>query len=136
MNGSADGQDKASDKPKKERWFQRSTVRSLKKRAEQYESDITRKGEERSNEQTRLPASEEIHLGGLVLTEAFTPSTVSALYRVIEGWPTNNPKQKQEWLEELASSRAGQRRGWQNLGVVRPPGAFGMGDETIDTQLP
>jgi hypothetical protein len=136
MDGSANGQGKASEKAKKERWFQRPTVRSLKKKAEQYESDITRKGEERDNEETRLPASEEIHLGGLVLTEAFTPSTVSALYRVIEGWPTNNAKQRNEWLEELASSRAGLRSGWQNLGVVRPPGAFGMGDETFDAQLP
>src|SRR3954452_3962317 len=63
-------------KQKKERWYQRSSVRKLKKEAEQEDREFSRKWDERENEETRLPGSEEIHLGGLVFTEAFTPSTV------------------------------------------------------------
>ena len=71
-----------------------------------------------------------------VFTEAFTPSTVSALYRTLEQWPEERPSRKQEWLDGLARSRGGRGGGWQNLGVVRPPGAFVMGDGHHDAELP
>lgn len=120
---------------KRDRWYQRPTVRALKKQAES-DREFTRKWDERENDETRLPISEAAHLGGLVLTEAFTPSTVSSLYKTLERWPSDRGERKQEWLEQLASSRGGSRGGWQNLGMVRPPGAFVMGDGHHDPDLP
>ena len=121
---------------KKETRFRRPTIRSLKRDAENRTSEPIVRGEERDNERTRLPEDEEVHLGGIVITEAFTPSTVSRLYRAIEGWPTSRAGQKDEWLTQLAESRAGARGGWQSLGVVRPPGEMTFGDGFNDSDLP
>lgn len=122
--------------PKRHRWYQRPTVRALKKQAESEDREFTRKWDERENDETRLPVSEAVHLGGLVLTEAFTPSTVSSLYKALERWPSDRGERKREWLEQLASSRGGSGGGWQNLGIVRPPGGFVMGDGHHDPDLP
>jgi hypothetical protein len=65
--------------PRRDRWHQRPSIRKLKKRAENEDREFTRKWDERDNAETRLPLSEQVQLGGLVLTEAFTPSTVSSL---------------------------------------------------------
>jgi hypothetical protein len=132
------GPGKVDDKPqpKRKRWYQRPTIRKLKKEAEEEDREFTRKWDERENKETRLPASEAIHLGGLVFTEAFTPSTVSSLYDTLERWPVEQHAKKQEWLDGLAKSRGGHRGGWQNLGVIRPPGTFIMGDGHHDTNLP
>jgi hypothetical protein len=116
-------------------WYRRQTVRALKREAER-EREFAREWDERANDETRLPSSEAVHLGGLVLTEAFTPSTVSSLYKALDGWPSELGARKEERLRELARSRAGARGGWQNLGVVRKPGAFVMGDGHHDADLP
>lgn len=118
------------------RWHQRPTVRRLKQEALNEDREFTRKWDERENDETRLPTSEAIHLGGLVLVEAFTPSTVSSLFKALERWPSERAARKEDWLRELARSRAGQRGGWQNLGMVRPTGAFIMGDGHHDDELP
>jgi hypothetical protein len=121
---------------KRKSWYRRPTVRGLRKQAETEDRKYRRKWDERDNTETRLPPTEAIHLGGLVLTEAFTPSTVSSLYTALERWPSDRPQRKQEWVDELARSRSGARGGWQNLGLVRPHGAFVMGDGHHDPDLP
>lgn len=118
------------------RWYQRPTVRALIKQAENEASDFHAGWDKHENDESRLPSSEAVHLGGLVLIEAFTPSTVSALYRTLERWPTDRPERKNEWLDQLAQSRSGDAGAWQNLGVVRPPGTFVMGDGHHDDDLP
>ena len=118
-------------------WYRRPTVRRLRGEAEgDADREFTRKWDERENNETRLPDSETIHLGGVVLAEAFTPSTVSALYRSLERWPAARGDRKQERLEQLARSRSGEGGGWQSLGVVRPPGAFLMMGGHHDQDLP
>lgn len=119
----------------RKRWYQRPSIRALRKEAEQ-DTAITRSFDDRENEDSRLPEEEEIHLGGLVLTEAFTPSTVSSLYHALEDWPANRPGEKRDRLEQLERSRGGDHGGWQNLGVVRRPGAFLMGTGHNDPDLP
>jgi hypothetical protein len=121
--------------PKGNPWYQRSTVHALKKQAAEH-LKVAQEWDERENDETRLPMSEAIHFGGLVLTEAFTPSTVSSLHKVLESWPSGPLDRKQEWLEELARSRGGDHGGWQNLGVVRRPGARVMDDGHHDPNLP
>lgn len=95
-----------------------------------------KKSDHRDNTTTRLPATEAIHLGGLVLTEAFTPSTVSALYKALKDLPTDRDGDKQEWLAELARSRRGAYGGWRNLSVIRRPGDFLFRDGYTDPALP
>lgn len=120
---------------KRKRWYQRPTVHALRKEAEQ-DALMIRALDARENDETRLPIGEEIHLGGLVLTEAFTPSTVSSLYDVLEHWPSDRPDRRRDWIEQLDRSRGGEHGGWHNLGVVRPPGTFIMGDGSHDADLP
>ncbi len=120
----------------RERWYKRPTVRTLKRQAETEDRDLSRDWDKRDNEQTRLPPSEEIHFGGVVLTEAFTPSTVSALYETLKRWPAESESRRQERLEGLARSRGGSRGGWQDLGVVRPAGQWVMGPGYNDADLP
>ena len=83
--------------------------------------------DKRDNDASRLSTGEEIHLGGLVLAEAFTPSTISALKRALAEFPGNRER-KAEWLANLEQGRSvGGSGGWQSLGVVRRPGDFGFG---------
>jgi hypothetical protein len=117
------------------RWHQRPTVRALRRGATRDESSRAKQDRE-DNEETRLPAAESIAIGGIVLAEVFTPSTVSALYRSLEAWPIGRRDRKEELLAALARSRGGARGGWQSLGVVRPPGAFTFGDGYTDAALP
>ena len=134
--GSGTADTDAQSAGKADRWYQRPTVRALKKQAENEAREFTRVEDERENDENRLPMSEAVHLGGLVLTEAFTPSTVSLLYKTLERWPSDHGARKQEWLEQLASSRGGSRGGWQSLGVVRPPGALVLPFGYHDPDLP
>jgi hypothetical protein len=80
--------DKASEPAPRhdpKRWYQRPTVRALRRQQIDSENrEYRRKWDKRENDETRPPASETIHLGGLVLTEAFTPATVSSLYKALE----------------------------------------------------
>lgn len=119
-------------------WWQRPTIRVLKREAEKHE-DYLDQWDERDNAATRLPAGESVHLGGLVLAEAFSPSTVSVLYDTIRRWSGSNNRKRNEWIAELDRSRSGRSGGWRNLGVVRRPGdslstIFDRGSE--DSELP
>jgi hypothetical protein len=93
--------------------------------------------DQHDNETGRLPEGEEVHLGGLVLSECFTPSTISALYKGLEDFPGERDK-KQEWIAHLTRGRsAAGTGGWLNLGLVRrvsePPALF---TTTVDPELP
>jgi hypothetical protein len=119
------------------RWWRRSTVRSLRKELEQPDVDFSETWDVRENTETRLPDGESVHFGGLVLTEAFTPSTVASLFKTLRAWPTERPGEREERVRELARSRGGRRGGWQNLGYVRPPGTFTLGGPgSHDAALP
>ena len=120
---------------KRRRWHQRPTIRTLKRRAIE-ERGFSESWDRRDNDATRLPATEAVHLGAFVLTEAFTPSSVSGLYKALEELPIDRPDLKQEWLTELTRSRRGRSGGWRNLGHVRRPGSIIMGDGFTDAALP
>ena len=122
-------------KPPKTRWRQRRTVQALKRDIE-LEDSATAAFDADENERTRLPDGEEVRLGGLVLTEAFTPSTVSSLYRVLENWPDRVAGDKEDRLKRLEASRGGEGGGWQNLGVVVPSGGFAFPIGHTDPSVP
>jgi hypothetical protein len=122
---------------KRDRWHRRPSVCALRREAKEHEDrEFTRKWDDRDNDGTRLPAGETIHLGGFVFTEAFTPSTVSALYKALEDWPDDRKGRKQEWLNQLTRSRSGDGMAWQDLGLVRPPGKALLGHGYHDADLP
>jgi hypothetical protein len=100
------------------------------------DTPASRRWDERENAETRLPAGEAVHLGGIVLAEAFTPSTVASLFDALDGLPVQRPAEKEERRRELAKSRGGRRGGWQNLGNFRPSGAFLGGIGGHDPTLP
>jgi hypothetical protein len=127
----------SSGSGRSKRWYQRPTIRQLKKRAASEERNLLPERDTRENEKSRLPASEAVHFAGLVLAEAFTPSTVSSLYGALERLPTDRPDRRQELLDALAQSRSGRAGGWQNLGVVRRAGPLWvMPDAFLDADLP
>jgi hypothetical protein len=123
------------DHLRRDRWWQRPTIRTIRREIEQ-DRDYLNEWNERENAATRLPDAESVHLGGLVLAEAFTPSTVSVLYDVLRKWPGRNDRRRNEWIAELDRSRSGGGGGWSNVAVVRRPGGFISGDGYNDSDLP
>jgi hypothetical protein len=122
--------------PREKGWWQRPTVRALRRQEEQGQN-LGVPWDDRQNSAARLPADETVHLGGVVLCEAFTPSTVSALYEVLRNWPDRDERRRDGWVAELDRSRSGAGwGGWHNLGVVRPPGEFIWGNGYTDGDLP
>jgi hypothetical protein len=103
---------------------------------EDRDTSLGEKWDERENSETRLPAGEAVHLGGIVLAEAFTPSTVASLFDALDDLPVQRPAEKEERRRDLAKSRGGRRGGWQNLGSFHPPGAFLGGVGGHDPTLP
>ncbi len=125
-----DGQARA---PWKRSWRERKSVHALRREVSE-DHAAWADWDRRDNEATRLPDGEEVHLGGLVLAEAFTPSTVSALHRALEAFPASGDK-KEEWIALVTRSRsAAGQSGWASLGVVRRSGEpfFGVqGDPAL-----
>lgn len=116
----------------KQRWRDRPSIQALRREvlSTWADSDL------RENEQTRLPDGEEVHLGGFVLGEVFTPSTVSALYVALKAFPAPD-KNRNEWIARLAQSRsAAGRSGWLRLGSVRRSGETMLGRVFIDRTIP
>ena len=83
-------------------WRGRSSLRSLQKRVRSSEAEMD--GPE--NDRTRLPESEEINLGGLILAEVFPPSFASVLRGAVEGFPIAGEKKAEliAWLSKGRSS--------------------------------
>lgn len=117
------------------RWWRRPTVRQLR-RAEGGHPDYADERDRQWNSDTRLPAQESIHLGGVTLVEAFTPSTVSNLYKVLRKWPKRRTRPDEDWVAALERSRAGVGGGWTALGMVRRGNGFIAGDGHHDQSLP
>lgn len=129
--------DKAARPPRrKQRWRDRPSIHALRESVRQedaYPADF----DQESNEASRLPPDEAVHLGGFVLVEAFTPSTGSNLYSALEGLPIDQPDRKREWVTLLRDSRSAHRGGgWSRLALVRPPGRFIASDGFHDSTLP
>jgi hypothetical protein len=114
--------------PIRRRWWQRQTIQSLRQEHRRV-SEISREWDQRENDESRLPDGESVHLAGLVLVEAFTPSTVSNLYDALARMPIGEWDRVDDWRERVTRSRTSGGGGWQNLGVLRPPGqsVLGMG---------
>ena len=132
--------EESEDQPRRQpnHWWQRPTIRALKREAQE-RGDYLDQQDQRDNAATRLPAGESVHLGGLVLAEAFGPSTVSALYDTIRRWSGSNNRGRDEWIAELDRSRIGRSGGWSNLGIVRRRGdnIFTIFDDASeDSELP
>jgi hypothetical protein len=117
------------------RWWQRPTMRQLK-RAQKAHSEIEDQLDIQRNNDTRLPEGISVHLGGLTLTEAFTPSTVTNLYGLLKKWPRPVGAIDEDWITRLERGRSSVGGGWVRLGVVRRPGQFIMGDGHHDSTLP
>lgn len=90
-------------------WLRRPTIRTLKARAELEAIEFGKSLSHRDNDATRLPHTESVHLGGLVLVEAFTPSSISKLDRAAK-----NLLSKQESYKKLLASIAQSRRSGSN----------------------
>ncbi len=132
--GQADPVQEVTEQPGKCGWRHRKSLRSLREEAEA-DRGAWEISDDHENEESRLPPGEEVHLGGLVLTEAFTPSTISALHDGLARFPEDSPGQRQEWIAALTAGRtAGGIGGWISLGSVRRPGDFGLG--SFDPELP
>jgi hypothetical protein len=93
----------------------RPSLRSLQQRVRSSESEMDRS----ENDRTRLPESEEIHLGGLVLAEVFPPSSASALRDAVEDFPIAREEKAKliAWLSKGRSSSGVSGR--KNLATVR-----------------
>jgi hypothetical protein len=122
VQGEQELAEQSEDQPNRQPkpWWQRPTIRALKREAKERD-DYLDQWDDRENAATRLPAEESVHLGGLVLAEAFTPSTVSALYDAIRRWSGSNSRRRDEWIAQLDRSRSGRSGGVIYLGVVRRP---------------
>jgi hypothetical protein len=115
------------------KWRRRDSIGELRRMASTQQARW-REYDQRDNDATRLPPDEKVHLGGLVLAEAFTPSTASNLRKALEEFPESN-EEKQNWLRSLADGRrANGGGGWSSLGVIRRSGTFGIGSS--DPTLP
>ena len=76
----------------------------------------------RYNRESRLPDGERVELGGLVLAEVFTPSTVGRLLETLEQRQAANPYDSGDRAAHVRRSRTSPGGGWSNLGMVRRPG--------------
>lgn len=105
-------------RPRRRRWRERQSVRAL--RRETMEAlPAWHAWDRRENDETRLPDGERVHVGGIVLAEAFTPSTVSALRKAIEDMSLSR-ETREDWLERLAKGRsAAGAGGWPSTGIIR-----------------
>lgn len=135
-HGTQEGSQPSATKPVKENWRRRKTVRQRRREFTQ-PSSVRAQADQRDNERTRLPLDETVCLGGLVLVEAFTPSTIKLLYATLEKLPVDRPGTKQEWISQLQRFRSSPgRAAWQSIGLVRRPGEFRAGPGFSDSTLP
>jgi hypothetical protein len=125
--------DDVLNRTRKRWWWQRPTIRSIKKDQRRHRS-YRDKFDEKWNAETRLPTGEAVHIGGITVVEAFTPSTVSALHETLRRWPQPKSKTDGSWVEQLENGRA-HGGSWMSLGYIRKPGDFMLGDHH-DASLP
>jgi hypothetical protein len=115
------------------RWHERMSISELRRRM-LHDTEQWRQFDERDNNDARLPLDEEIYLGGVVLVEAFTPSTASRLKKSLEALPESY-RRKSEFISALERGRSATGSGgWGSLGSVRRPGSFGF--DNLDSEIP
>lgn len=138
LTGSRSSDSASADQRAHLRWRDRPSVRRLRKDGDlTTEVDVVKEWDVRHNEETRLSPDEAVHLGGVVLAEVFTPSTVTNLYRAVEQMPGRDEQRKRELISRIETRRHGSGvGGWENLGYVRPPGKPILGDGFTDPDLP
>jgi hypothetical protein len=134
-NGGGDEHELEPASRKRTWWFQRPTIRTLKAQAEAEVVEFREDSDRLENEENRLPPAESVHLGGVVLVEAFTPSTVSGLNRAVKNLPVKQ-KSRDELLAAIARSRHGGSGGLQNFSVLRPGVGLRDSDSYHDPGLP
>jgi hypothetical protein len=113
--------DSVAPPPQRTPWRQRRTLRQFQREAQDRSDDID-ESDARANNETRLPENEAVHLGGVTLVEAFTPSTVSNLYDALSKWQRPATRSDHDLVADLERSRSGASGGWTNLGPIRPRG--------------
>jgi hypothetical protein len=96
-----------SRKPHQPYWWRRPSLQALKRDEEESRRGDMDEWDARGNELTRLPDGESVHVGGLVLAEVFTPSTVSRLYETLRKWPGDNNHRRADWVADLDRCRSG-----------------------------
>jgi hypothetical protein len=89
---------------KRHRWRERPSVRDLKSQAMDAH-ELQPQWDRIENDRTRLADGEAVHLAGIVLADAFTPSTVSSLRKAIEDMPWSQ-EAKDRWLARLGKGRS------------------------------
>ena len=113
-------------------WRTRKNVRSL----QQVDDRLWEAWDRTDNDATRLPDGEAIHLAGLVLAEAFTPSTTPALYRALASFPAPEDTKK-EWADRVTRGRSAVgMAGRVGTGPIRRVGEPIPGAQLIDPTLP
>jgi hypothetical protein len=117
-------------------WHKRTTVSAYKR---DLEEDIARSPgrDEIDNKESQLPAGEKVHLGAIVLTELFTPSTISRLRQSVSSKPWLDFHRVPEVLDEISKNRKGTNGSrYRNLGMVRQVDSFLIGHGYRDPNLP
>lgn len=116
-------------------WFQRPTIRTLKAQIERDAAEFRLSGDRRENDETRLPLTESVNLGGFVLVEAFTPSTLSGLNRAVKNF-LGNQESRDKLLAAIDNSRRGASGGLQNFHLFRRGVGIIHKDSYRDPELP
>lgn len=90
------------------------------------------------NERTRLGSGCSVELGGLVLAEAFTPSTIESLYKAIDSWDLESSEYLEQRKRDIRQWRAASGSGaWHVVSTFAKPscssqlGLDGVKDETL-----
>lgn len=83
-------------------WWRRPSNRAFR---EQIAGVELGKGDDDANARTKLPDDEEVHLAGILLAEAFTPSSVGRLRDAVERLPGMEREKKVELLRQLDKYR-------------------------------
>lgn len=131
----APGQDVEPEHSGSRAWRARKPIRSLRREVSAPHK-VWADWDTRENERSRLPESEQVHFAGVVLIEVFPPSRVAALRSALMDFPAER-KKMDEWAELLSKGRSvAGHGGWVNLGCVRRPGEFVLGEGPGDPDVP
>ena len=115
-------------------WWRRQSVRQLRARAKMFEQ--AGRGMSDDSFDGPLPPNEAVHLGGLVLVEAFTPSSASSLRKALAKFDAETPASGNSNIILERSRTSAGIGGLQNLGYVRPPGEFVLPFGRTDEDIP
>lgn len=134
-NGGDDEREPQIVREKRTWWFQRPSMRTLKAQAKDRAAEFRKDSDRRDNDETRLPPTESVHLGGLVLVEAFTPSTTSGLDQAVKSLLIRS-ESRENLLASITRSRRGGSSGLHNFSVFRPGVGIAEKGYRRDPELP